>query len=457
MKLFSSSAALLAYDTFFARLDTRGRVMVAVLLVMLVAFGLSGQQIVNIAREDADAALRVQASAQLAAMAQLTTDAVIDNDRVGLRERMMLPVSEGRLLFVEFVAADGSVLREHMSAATPARPDWFAGLVALQSLRLAQAIVVAGKPVGTLTLQPATHTYEDFLWHLSSHLFVVLAAAFGLLGVLVHLLLKVNLRGLAELRSAVRRIESGDTGVRAVIGQGVPPELRDTLRGFNRMIAARERTLLTLSEQQKALDCGAAVAESDLDGTITYVNELFCVLSGYTRGQLIGQNHRILNSGWHDQPFFEDLWQTIASGRTWRGELCNRSRDGRLIWQATTILPLSGDDGLPQKYLSIRFDITQRKLDEAAIAAEKERWQVTLQSIDDAVIVTDATNRVSYLNPSAEGLLGAALEDATGQLLRNLINLDHAGNVDDLPACFLDAQSPCVGRNGSVRLHTQLG
>ncbi|MFN3716457.1 MAG: EAL domain-containing protein [Thiobacillus sp.] len=447
----------LTRNTLLDRIGTRGRVMTAVLLVMLTLFVLTGQQIVNIARQDANGALRVQAAAQLAALTQLAADAAIVDDHAGLRERLLQQVAKGNLLMVEYLATDGFSMRETMKAIPAERPEWFARLLDLQPPRLSQPVIVAHRTYGMLSVKPTAHTYEDFLWHLATRLFTVLGAAFILLGWLIHVLLKINLRGLATLRVAAQQVESGDYSLRLPIGPGNPPELRDAMRGFNHMNAALERSLITLGEQQKALDCAAAVAEADLDGTITYVNELFCVFCGYTREQLIGQNHRILNSGWHDPAFFRNLWQTLAAGRTWRGELCNRSRDGRPIWQDTTILPLLGDDGRPQKYMSIRFDITQRKLAEAAIEAEKERWQVTLQSIDDAVIVTDGRNHIAYLNPSAEGMLGVAQEEAEGRPLREVMTLDRASSEADMPTCFLDAQSPRTGKNGSARLYTHSG
>ena len=230
-----------------------------------------------------------------------------------------------------------------------------------------------------------------------------------------------------------------------------------SLRGASETGAALESQLSELREQQRAFDSAAAIAESDPGGTITHVNELFCVLSGYTRAELVGQNFRMLRSDRHDHAFFENLWQTIAVGRVWRGEICSRARDGRPFWTASTIIPIKDGGGVPQKYLSIRFDVTQRKLDEAALEAEKERWQVTLQSIDDAVVVTDARNRVAYLNPSAESLLGVALEDAEGRSLSALMTLDRTGEEADLPVCFLAPESPRTGNKGSARLLTRLG
>lgn len=431
--------------------------MGAVLLVMLALFILVGQQILQIVRHDADAALRVQASGQLAALTQAVADSAIMGDYAAVRAQLRTPIAQGNLLYAEYTTAKGFSLREQAPPLQADRPDWFASLTALEIPVMQASLDLGDKHYGLLTIQPSSRAYEDFLWHLGTRLFEVLALAFCALGWLIHVLLKINLRGLTTLRAVARQVEAGDYSARARIGRGCPPELQDTLRGFNHMNAALERLLTDLSEQQKALDSSAAVAESDVDGTITYVNELFCVLSGYTREDLIGKNFRILNSGAHDDAFFETLWRTISGGRIWRGEICNRTRDGRPYWLATTILPIKGDDELPQKYLSIRFDVTQRKLDEAALEAEKERWQVTLQSINDAVVVTDARNRVVYINPSAESLLGTALEEAENMPLRELMTLDRASVEEEMPTCFFASESPKMGKMGSARLYTRFG
>jgi diguanylate cyclase (GGDEF)-like protein/PAS domain S-box-containing protein len=437
-------------------LSTQGRIMGALLLVLVVVFVLAGQQALQIARNDADAALRVQASAQLAALAQAVSDAAILRDHTALQAHLKAPVVQGNLRYAEFTAPNGYVLREEAPPHASHRPDWFARLAGLTMPVMQDSLVIGGTSYGRLVIQPSTHAYEDFLWHLGTRLFLLLAAAFTLLGWLTHVLLKTNLHDLTRLRATARRIEAGDYSARIPIRAASPPELQQTTRAFNHMSTALEKVLTDLNEQQKALDGTANVSESDLAGNITFVNDLFCIISGYTREELIGQNHRIVNSGWHDAAFFRGLWETISSGRTWRGEICNRARDGRLFWTATTIIPIRDDAGMPVKYLSIRFDITQRKLDEAALSEEKERWQVTLQSINDAVIVTNAHNQVSYLNPAAETLLGMALEEAMSSPLRNLVQIDRMGD-EDAPACFLSPASAAHGQTGSAQLHTRLG
>ncbi|MBU1396556.1 MAG: EAL domain-containing protein [Gammaproteobacteria bacterium] len=426
------------------------------LLTLIAVFVLAGQQALHIARQDADAALRVQASAQLAVLSQAVADSAIVGDYIALQAHLKTPIAQGNLRHVEYTAPNGYVLREEAPAHRAGRPGWFAALADLSIPVMQASLVIGGTSYGSLVIQPSAHAYEDFLWHLGTRLFMLLAAAFALLGWLAHVLLKINLQDLTRLRATARRIEAGDYSTRIPIRTSSPPELQQTMRAFNHMSSALEHVLTDLNEQQKALDSTASVSESDVAGNITFTNDLFCSISGYTREELIGQKHRIVNSGGHDAAFFNDLWATISSGRTWRGEICNRAKDGQLFWMATTIIPIKGDDGLPQKYLSIRFDITQRKLDEVALSNEKARWQVTLQSINDAVIVTNPSNQVTYLNPAAESLLGIALEDAMLSPLNAVMQLDQRGD-GDAPACFLSTASALHGLTGSAQLHTRSG
>ncbi|MEP0888911.1 MULTISPECIES: GAF domain-containing protein [unclassified Leptolyngbya] len=103
------------------------------------------------------------------------------------------------------------------------------------------------------------------------------------------------------------------------------------------------------------------VSMTDRDGTITYVNDRFCEVSWYTRDELIGQTHRRINSGYHPPEFFQDLWKTITSGHSWHGEICNRTKTNLLFWMETTIVPVPNDQGVPEYYIAIATDITERK------------------------------------------------------------------------------------------------
>lgn len=113
---------------------------------------------------------------------------------------------------------------------------------------------------------------------------------------------------------------------------------------------------------RRAVDAAAIFSETDLNGRITYVNDQFCAISGYSREELIGQNHRLLNSGLHAADFFASLWRTIALGNIWKGEICNRAKDGSLYWVDSTMVPVLDDaTGRVHRYLSIRFDISEKR------------------------------------------------------------------------------------------------
>jgi PAS domain S-box-containing protein len=122
-----------------------------------------------------------------------------------------------------------------------------------------------------------------------------------------------------------------------------------------------------LREFRIALDHHAIVTTTDPEGKITYANNRFCEVSKYSREELLGRDHRIADSGFHEQKFFQELSQTIGRGEIWKGELRNRARDGSLYWEATTIVPFLNEDGTPRQYLWIGNEITQQKLAEEAL------------------------------------------------------------------------------------------
>ena len=126
-----------------------------------------------------------------------------------------------------------------------------------------------------------------------------------------------------------------------------------------------------LTNTQVALDRHAIVATTDTQGLILSVNDRFCAASGYTRDELLGQDHSILNSGIHPKGFFKDMYRSIEAGRHWQADVCSRAKDGNLFWMQTTVMPFMDDAGKPERYIAIRYDITANKAVEAELISKR--------------------------------------------------------------------------------------
>jgi PAS domain S-box-containing protein len=146
------------------------------------------------------------------------------------------------------------------------------------------------------------------------------------------------------------------------------------------------------------LDLLGIVSMADRAGNIIQVNDAFCEVCGYEREELIGQSHRIFNSGVQNAAFWADMWKTIASGKPWRGEVCNRKKNGDFYWVDTFIAPFVDDDGLVEKYVTIRIDITARKAAEALAKRNADLLQGAIETIDEAFVLYDPHDRLVMCN-----------------------------------------------------------
>jgi PAS domain S-box-containing protein len=170
---------------------------------------------------------------------------------------------------------------------------------------------------------------------------------------------------------------------------------------------AMSDSLTNLEELQYALDQAAIVAATDHQGLITYVNHKFCEISQYSRAELIGKDHRIINSGFHPAEFMRDLWRTIARGGVWRGEIRNRAKDGSLYWVDTTIVPFLNDAGKPRQYLAIRYDVTARRNAESQLREQAALAQVGQLA---AVVAHEVRNPLAGLRASLQVIDGRVQE-----------------------------------------------
>ncbi len=271
----------------------------------------------------------------------------------------------------------------------------------------------------------------------------------------------INTQLMAENESHNRIL----TSVRKALGQllehnseniSIPNE--NDLEGLSALlpdlVRIQEKRRLELYYQRFALDQHAIVSITDIHGDIFYVNEKFCKTSGYTREQLIGNDHRLLNSGYHSQQFFSELWETVESGRVWHGEIRNKAQNGNYYWVESTIVPFLDEAGKPFQYISIRTDTTEKKRMEENIKASAQKYKSLVENINQVIFRINNAGTWLFLNKAWNQLSGYTHEDT---LEKNIADYIHPADLPSTQDYLAEIRSGNNTQPLEIRMKTAAG
>lgn len=205
-------------------------------------------------------------------------------------------------------------------------------------------------------------------------------------------------------RNKIYYVYGGTLFILAILGIAIFAATRNIKRITNETIRSNlqlKESLQLVHNYKDALDASSVVSITDPEGIILYVNDRFCEESKYTREELVGKNHRMLNSGYHPKTFFKELWDTVKSGRIWTGEVRNKAKDGEIYWTNATIVPLMDEFNHPFQFLVIRSNITKRKQAELKIIENDLKYRRTLDNLMEGAQIISYDWTYLYINNAA--------------------------------------------------------